>query len=163
MPNGSSHSGSRRCSRPLSRPLAPARHVVALVRVSVRCSRGRRRNLMVRSTCWFAALRRPARRITPSASHPVTRAKIHANMRAALERLQEQPGRGRVLEVGAALRASIGARDDETCSDILRRGSCNGLERALLCAERAAFVRDRDLVDAIRELVETARDRTSWE
>lgn len=92
---------------------------------------------MVRSTCWFATSRRPVRRIAPFAPQPVTKAQTHATMLAALARLQEQPERGRALEVRAALRASIGARDDErariSCDAARALGDSNGR----CCARKA--------------------------
>lgn len=74
--------------------------------------------------------------------------------RLLIANLAAHPSRSRVLLVRAALRERLGVRDDETFGDVMARyaATCDGeLLDALRAIERAAFIDDAHLEEAVRD------------
>jgi hypothetical protein len=93
----------------------------------------------------------------PAASVPATNREPlddEARWRLIIANLAARPSRARVLIVRSALRERLGARDDETFGDVLARyaATCDGeLLDALRAVERAAFIDDEHLDEAVRD------------
>ena len=83
-----------------------------------------------------------------------------APLRDALQRLQAEPTRAHALSARLRLRESLGIPEGATLSDALRSSSARSatVKRALEAAERAAFVYDEGLDDAIRAFIPTLRE-----
>ena len=74
--------------------------------------------------------------------------------RSMIANLEAHPSRARVLIVRTALRERLGVHDDETFGDVMARyaATCDGeLLDALRAIERAAFIDDAHLEDAVRD------------
>lgn len=77
-----------------------------------------------------------------------------ARWRLIMANLSARPSRARVLIVRTALRERLGAREDETFGDLLARYASTGDEAlldALRAIERAAFIDDAHLNEAVRD------------
>jgi hypothetical protein len=75
-----------------------------------------------------------------------------ARFRAALERLRAEPMRANALALRALVRERCGAGERETLGDLLARNAARGdaaLVEALRALDRAAFVEDANVVEAI--------------
>ncbi len=83
-----------------------------------------------------------------------------APLRDALQRLQAEPTRARALFARLALREYLRIPEGATLSDALRSANAQSatVKRALETAERAAFVYDEGLDDAIRAFIPTLRE-----
>jgi hypothetical protein len=79
---------------------------------------------------------------------------------AALRELRERRDRRSILALRKALWASVGAQEGETLGDVLRRPSSDGpgTRRLLTLVERATFVEDARLPEAIADVL---RERES--
>jgi hypothetical protein len=82
----------------------------------------------------------------------------------ALERLRKQRDRPSVLAVRALLWHIAGASAGETLSDVLRRPAAGDehLRRLLMSVERAAFIDENRLDEAINELVGQGPGESVW-
>lgn len=91
----------------------------------------------------------------PSAPPDLPARTIDDDLRAALRRLRERPDRPSALFARSVLRRAAGADDGETLVDVLRRPPAREprLRALLRSAERAAFVQDEYLPEAIAHLV----------
>lgn len=80
---------------------------------------------------------------------------------AEFERLRARRDRPAVLRVREALWASVGAQQGETLGDALRRTAARDepTRRMLVAAERAAFVEDERLPQAVEDLLEEREGR----
>jgi hypothetical protein len=80
---------------------------------------------------------------------------------AEFERLRARRDRAAVLRVREALWASLGALQGETLGDALRRAAVGDepTRRMLVAAERAAFVEDERLPQAVEDLLEEREGR----
>jgi hypothetical protein len=92
----------------------------------------------------------------PAAALPVTSGVPldEERWRSMIANLEAQPSRARVLIVRTALRERLGVHDDETFGDVMARyaATCDGeLLDALRAIERAAFIDDAHLEDAVRD------------
>ncbi len=86
----------------------------------------------------------------PTACVPPPDADEH--LRQLVGMLAHEPTRSHAVAVRAALRERAGARDDETLSDLARRGATQGRVGAALAAvERASFCEDDRVAEAARE------------
>jgi hypothetical protein len=77
-----------------------------------------------------------------------------ARWRLIMANLSAHPSRARVLIVRSALRERLGAREDETFGDLMARyaATCDAeLLDALRAIERAAFIDDEHLEEAVRD------------
>ena len=99
-------------------------------------------------------------RTSPAASAPPVPPALPArtiddDLRAALLRLRERRDRPAALLVRAVLRRAAGANDGETLADALRHPAAREprLRALLRSAERAAFVQDEYLPEAIAHLI----------
>ncbi|MHB8462378.1 MAG: hypothetical protein ACYDA1_07005 [Vulcanimicrobiaceae bacterium] len=83
-----------------------------------------------------------------------------APLRDALQRLQAEPTRAQALSARLRLREFLGIPEGATLSDALRSTNVRSatVKRALQAAERAAFVYDEGLDDAIRDFIPTLRE-----
>lgn len=91
----------------------------------------------------------------PAPPSPVTSPELddEARWRTIVANLAARPTRARVLIVRSALRTRLGAREDETFGDLMARyaASCDvELLDALRAVERAAFIDDEHLAEAVR-------------
>jgi hypothetical protein len=75
-------------------------------------------------------------------------------LRDAVDALVREPTRANAIAVREALRAHVGAREEETFADLVARNATNGRSEtlaALAAVERAAFCEDARVPEAIRE------------
>ncbi len=96
------------------------------------------------------------RRATRSAFAPVVSvAAPKDGTSEAFDALRRQRDRSAVLRVRASLWATAGARAGETLGDVLRRPAAGdaSMRRLLLTVERAAFIEDARLNEAIEEVL----------
>lgn len=88
----------------------------------------------------------------PPAPAPAPPPDPNARMRELVAELEREPTRANALRVRHALRAGLGARDDETYADLAsRHGASPAALRTLAAVERAAFCEDDRVADAVRE------------
>ena len=99
--------------------------------------------------------RRPIARpesVAPPEPQPVV--DRDARLRALVASLRDEPSRDRVLAVREALRERVGAREDETLADIVRRyrnGSHPHVLAALVAIERPSFCEEHNVARAVEE------------
>jgi hypothetical protein len=107
------------------------------------------------SALWVLLRRRPRSPVPLlPGSAPAHAASDGASWRSLLASLAAEPTRPRVVAVREALRRRVGAREEETLSDLLARpaaGADDGVRAALKALERAAFCEDAQVVEAVRE------------
>lgn len=106
----------------------------------------------------------------PPPDSPVKATNESSRLEELLATLEREPTRANVLAMRSYLRDRIGARENETLVDLIKRDVVrpgDPLSEALPQVERAAFVEDREVADAIGEalpslqaLAETAV--TAW-
>lgn len=96
----------------------------------------------------------PPRAAPPAPPSPPKRT-IEDDLREALLRLRERRDRPSALCARRVLRSAAGAGDGETLADVLRRPAARDprLRALLISAERAAFVQNEYLPDAIDRLI----------
>lgn len=91
----------------------------------------------------------------PSPPAPATDVPPKNDVAAALSQLRERRDRGAVLNLRAALWREMGASSGETLGDVLRRPAARDEQarRLLMMVERAAFIEQARLGDAIDDVV----------
>lgn len=112
-----------------------------------------------------ARARRPAARpvAPPPAPAPVPPPpSASERLRAAADALRREPSRANVLHVRTIARAMVGANDEETLEDVLRRTPAHDVrERSLLRAlERAAFTYETDFQAAVDDVLRRLEEMT---
>lgn len=111
-------------------------------------------SVAVLALLWAYGRRSTARPEHVSTSPPPEPPDPGARLRALAERLEREPTRASAVALRAALRESVGAREDETLDDLrARHANGNGPQTlaALAAVERAAFCEDARVADAARE------------
>lgn len=99
------------------------------------------------------APRLPVPQPPPFVPEPVAE-DVHTRLRALAMELAAEPTRARAFAVRAALRESVGARDDETLADLAARraaGERASILAALHAIERASFCEESHVARAVRE------------
>ena len=106
---------------------------------------------------WVFARRRPStppQLLPPAAVNPAP-IDGSAKWRSLVAALAAEPTRPRVVAVRDVLRKRVGARDEETISDLIARRAAgdddSALVRALLAIERATFCEDDRLTAAVHD------------
>ncbi|HKU68016.1 MAG TPA: hypothetical protein VJP85_09585 [Candidatus Baltobacteraceae bacterium] len=96
-----------------------------------------------------------AAQVDEAEPEPIAAAPAKDEVSEAFDVLRERRDRACVLALRGALWRSTGASDGETLSDVLRRPGANDakLRRLLMKVERAAFVEQTRLDDAIEEVL----------
>jgi hypothetical protein len=93
--------------------------------------------------------------LDPPVEEPIVQSLPKDPVEEAMEHLRARRDRSAVLGLRAVLWGRIGAADGETLSDVLRRPGANDpqLRRLLTPVERAAFIDDSRLHEAIEEVL----------
>jgi hypothetical protein len=118
--------------------------------------------LLVALALWgllWVAFRRPRAPLAlpPPIPEPPAAPPIHdweTRLRDAVDALAREPTRANAIAVREALRAHVGAREEETFADLAARNATNGRSEtlaALAAVERAAFCEDARVPEAVRE------------
>ena len=91
---------------------------------------------------------------TPAPPPPPPVPDWERRLRDAVDALVREPTRTNAIAVREALRAHVGAREEETFADLVARNATNGRSEtlaALAAVERAAFCEDARVPEAVRE------------
>jgi hypothetical protein len=118
--------------------------------------------LAIAALAWgFARSRKPPKlEPSPAPDPPPTPARETPLLEQLLAALESEPTRVNVLAVRGYLRERVGARENETLVDLIKRDAVrpgDPLSMALPRIERAAFVDDRDVTDAVDDALPALR------